>query len=125
MSMLTASRAASTLAAVTLAASPLLVPTQAQAASLVCRASVSDSSPSQYSNVYVRVGTGRPDATVLTVAHYATTNTVKRGRSNRTGKATVTYYISGATPGRRVVVDVTVTKGRKTRTCSTSFTPHR
>ena len=117
---------ATAVAATALAASPLLVPAQAQAAGgLKCRASVSDSSPAQYSNVYVKVKTGRPRAKVRTVAHYATTNTVKRRKSNGDGKATIKYYISGATPGHRVRVTVTVKKSGRTKTCSTAFTPHR
>jgi hypothetical protein len=34
-------------------------------------------------------------------------------------------YISGATPGYKVTVSVSVVKGNRTARCSTSFTPHR
>ena len=117
---------ATAVATAALAASPLLMPAQAQAAGgLKCRASVSDATPSQYSNVYVKVNTGRAKASVRTVAHYSTTNTAKNRRSNSNGRASITYYISGARPGYRVKVDVTVKKSGHTKTCSTSFTPHR
>lgn len=115
-------------AAVVLASSPLLVPATADAdaaaARLKCRASVSDKTPKQYTDVFVRVRTA-PRAKVRTVAHYKTTKTIKRDRANRNGKARTKYYISGATPGYKVKVKVTVTKKRRTNTCWTSFTPHR
>lgn len=94
------------------------------AASFVCRARVSDGTPKQYSNVYVSVRTA-PRAMVRTVAHYKTTKSHRRDRANRRGRARVAYYISGVTPGYQVKVGVTVTKRGRTRTCSTSFTPHR
>ena len=40
------------------------------------------------------------------------------------GKAGIKYYISGATPGYRVVVNVTVTGPAGRGYCSTSFVPH-
>lgn len=107
-----------------LAASPLLVPTTASAAALTCKASVSNSTPKQYSNVYVRVKTA-PAAKVRTVAHYKTTKTTKHGKANSAGKANIKYYISGATPGYKVKVVVTVTKKGKSRTCTTAFTPKK
>lgn len=112
--------------AVVLASSPLLVaPSPAEAASkLTCRASVSDSTPKQYSNVYVRVRT-KAHAKVRTVAHYKTTNTAHSKKANAKGRASIKYYISSSTPGYKVRVDVTVKKNGKTRTCSTSFTAHK
>lgn len=107
-----------------LAASPMLAPTSADAAVLVCRASMSDATPSQYSNVTVRVKTA-PYAAVRTVAHYKTTDTVKRRKANGKGRANVGYYISGSTPGFKVVVDVRVSKNGKVRNCRTSFTAHK
>ena len=63
-------------------------------------------------------------AKVTTTAQYKTTNTTHHGRTNRHGRAGIPYYISGATPGFRVVVDVTVKWPRRTGHCETSFTPH-
>jgi hypothetical protein len=113
-------------AAVLLAAStPLVLPARGDAAGAVlCHASMSDSTPSQYTNLYVRVRTGAR-AYVHTVAHYKTTNSPKNGRASSTGHASVKYYISGATPGYRVHVSVTVTKNGHHGYCSTSFVPHR
>lgn len=96
----------------------------AEAAALTCTASMSDATPKQYSNVYVRVRTSAY-ARVRTVAHYKTTNTVKRATASSAGRASLRYYISRATPGYRVRVDVTVTKNGRSRSCSTSFVPHR
>lgn len=112
-----------------LAAAALFIPllataTPADAAALTCRASMSDSTPKQYSNVYVRVRTNAY-AKVRTVAHYKTTNNVKRGTANSAGRASIKYYISGASAGYRVRVNVTVTKNGRSRTCYTSFVPHR
>ena len=70
--------------------------------------------------MYVRTAAG---AGITTVAHYKTTDTRKSATASSQGKATVAYYISGATKGYRVVVNVTVTGGRATARCSTSFTP--
>ena len=85
---------------------------------------MSDSTPKQYSNVYVLVKT-KARAYVHTVAHYKTSTTTKNGRANSTGHASLKYYISGATPGYRVHVSVTVTKNGHHGYCSTSFVPHR
>ena len=117
-------RLAGLAAAGLMAGSPLLVPASATAAVPMCRATMSDSTPAQYSNVYVRVRTASY-AAVKTVAHYKTTNTVRKGKANGQGRASIKYYISGATPGYRVKVDVTVTKNGRSNHCTTSFTPHR
>ncbi len=95
------------------------------AGKLTCRAHVSDRTPKQYTTVRVYVKTGKARAKVRAVAHYKTTSTAHSRRSNGAGKATVPFYISGATPHRKVHVTVTVRKNGHQRTCSTSFTPHR
>jgi hypothetical protein len=84
---------------------------------------MSNSHPADYTTTDVRVRTG-DRARVVTVAHYRTTNHKKVTHANGSGHATVAYYISGATPGYRVVVSVTVTRGHRSGSCSTSFTPH-
>jgi hypothetical protein len=96
----------------------------ASAAALPCHASMSNSHPADYTTVRVRVRTAS-FARVTTVAHYRTTNTPHHRRANSHGRANVPYYISGATPGFRVKVSVTVRKGTRKGSCSTSFTPHR
>ena len=94
------------------------------AAALPCHASMSNSHPADYTTVTVRVRTAS-FARVTTVAHYRTTNTPHHRRANSHGRANVPYYISGATPGFRVKVSVTVRKGTRKGSCHTSFTPHR
>jgi len=94
------------------------------ASALRCKASMSNSRPKDYTSIYVNVGTVR-SAGVTTVAHYRTTSTTHTGTANARGNASIRYYISGATPGYKVTVDVTVTSGRSHGTCSTSFIPHR
>ena len=85
---------------------------------------MSNAHPADYTTTDVRVHTAA-HARVTTVAHYRTTKTTHHRTAGSKGNATVPYYISGATPGYRVNVSVSVVKGSKTGTCSTSFTPHR
>jgi hypothetical protein len=95
----------------------------APATPLPCTASMSNSHPKDFTTTKVRVHTGT-FAAVKTVAHYRTTKTTHRGTAGRKGNLSLPYYISGATPGYRVKVSVTVKKGSRTGSCSTSFTPH-
>ena len=95
----------------------------APATPLACSATMSNSHPKDYTTTKVRVHTGN-FASVKTVAHYRTTNTTHHGTAGRKGNVSIPYYISGATPGYKVKVSVTVRKGSRTGSCSTSFTPH-
>jgi hypothetical protein len=94
------------------------------AAALRCHASMNNSRPQDYTTIYVNVGTVRY-AGITTVAHYKTINRMHTGKADAGGNASIRYYISGATPGYRVNVSVTVTSGSSRGTCSTWFTPHR
>lgn len=89
---------------------------------LSCGASMSNSGPADYTDDYVYVTT-MPYAGVTTVASYKTTSTQHTGQADGSGKATIDYYISGATVGYTVSVSVTVTAHGRTATCSTSFNP--
>jgi hypothetical protein len=113
-----------TVAALTLVGIAPASASPARARRLPCHASMSNSHPADYTTTDVRVRTG-DRARVVTVAHYRTTDHKKVGHANGSGHATIPYYISGATPGYKVVVSVTVTRGRRSGSCSTSFTPHR
>lgn len=64
-------------------------------------------------------------ASVTTIAHYKTVNRKHTGKAGAKGNASIRYYISGATPGYKVVVSVRVVKGSRSGSCSTWFTPHR
>ena len=90
---------------------------------LPCHASVSNAHPADYTTIDVRVRTA-DHAKVVTIAHYKTTNHRKTGHASGTGRASIAYYISGATPGFKVKVSVTVSKRGRSGSCSTSFTPH-
>jgi hypothetical protein len=90
--------------------------------SLSCGASVSNASPADYTTVDIFVRTA-PGASVTTIAHYKTTDHPKSTAANSGGRAAIAYYISGATPGYTVDVDVTVSAGSRSSHCSTSFTP--
>lgn len=70
---------------------------------LPCHASMSNANPEDYSTTDV-------DVTTVARAHV---------------KAVIAFHISDATPGRKVPVDVTVTSGKKSGSCSTSFKPKR
>ena len=93
-------------------------------APLPCHASMSNYHPKDYTSTYVHVHT-TAYAAVTTVAHYKTVNRKHTGKAGAKGNATIRYYISGATPGYRVVVSVRVVKGSRSGSCSTWFTPHR
>ena len=90
---------------------------------LPCHATMSASHPADFTTTTVRVKTVA-EARVTTVAHYRTVNRTHHGRANRHGRAAIPYRISGATPGFRVVVDVTVRWPHRSGNCKTSFTPH-
>jgi hypothetical protein len=90
--------------------------------SLSCGASVSNAAPADYATVDIYVRTA-PGASVTTIAHYKTTDHPKSATANSAGHATIAYYISRATPGYTVDVDVTVSAGSRSSRCATSFTP--
>lgn len=96
----------------------------APAARLKCHASMTNSRPHDYTSTGVKVSTVS-FARIKTVAHYRTVTHPKYRTANVHGRRTVWYYISGATPGYRVVVDIYVSRHRRTGSCSTSFTPRR
>jgi hypothetical protein len=93
------------------------------ARALPCSASMSNSHPADYTTTKVRVHTAA-FGKVTTVAHYRTTNTKHKGTAGRKGNLSISYYISGATPGYKVTVSVTVVKGSQHGSCSTWFRPH-
>jgi hypothetical protein len=113
-------------AAVVLAASPAWASPAAAPATtaLPCQASMSNNHPRDYTTIDVRVHTASY-AGVTTVAHYKTVDRKHTGKAGAKGNASIGYYISGATPGYRVVVSVRVVKGNRSGSCSTWFTPHR
>jgi hypothetical protein len=96
----------------------------ARPAPLRCNASMSNNKPRDNSTTVVRVRTNSR-AHVVTVAHYKTTNHRKQGQAGSKGRLGVPYDISRATPGFRVKVSVTVSRGDRSGSCSTSFTPQR
>jgi hypothetical protein len=93
-------------------------------AALPCQASMSNNHPRDDTTTDVRVHTAG-HASVTTVAHYKTTNHKKTGTAGIGGNASIAYYISGATPGYKVVVSVRVVHGDRSGNCSTWFIPHR
>jgi hypothetical protein len=105
-------------AAVALAVSPV----EAAAKPIPCTATMSNASPPRFTTTDVRVSSWG-DVAVTTVAHYKTKNTTRSATTNNTGRATVPYYISGASAGYRVVVTVSVRKDGRSGSCRTSFTP--
>ena len=110
-------------AAITLTvAGPASAGPAATAALKPCTASVTGRHPADYTTTDVKVHTAA-GAEVFTVAHYKTVNRAYFRIAGSGGGATVAYYVSGATPGYRVVVDVTVVSGHQANSCSTWFTP--
>jgi hypothetical protein len=105
-------------------AGPALAGPATMAALKACTASVTNSHPADYTTTDVKVRTAA-SAEVFTVAHYKTVNRAYYRIAGPGGRATIAYYVSGATPGYKVVVDVTVVRGHQANACSTSFTPKR
>ncbi len=107
--------------------STLIVPQVAGAAPtskrIPCHASMSNAHPADFTTTVVNVKSVA-NVKITTVAHYRTVNRKHHGRANKQGKAGIPYYISGATPGFRVIVDVTVKWPHSTGNCKTSFVPH-
>ncbi|MGO2862503.1 hypothetical protein ACH82I_06240 [Brevibacterium sp. GP-SGM9] len=97
----------------------------AEAATKKCSAKMSNSKPRQYSNTWVNVSKVGSKAKITTTAHYKTTKTQKKATASKKGKASLKYYISGATPGKKVSVTVVAKKGKTTWKCSTSFKPKK
>jgi hypothetical protein len=107
------------------APAPAPAPTSTRPATgLSCRASVSNNSPADYTTVSIYVHTVA-GASVTTIAHYKTTDHQKIVVATSAGQATIAYYVSDATPGYTVAVDVTSSAGGRSAHCSTSFTPVR
>lgn len=113
--------AAGSLAGTALTAAPAVA--AAHVTALPCSASMSNSHPRDYTTIKVNVHTAA-FAGVTTVAHYRTTNTTHHGTAGRRGNVSISYYISGATPGYKVKVSVSVKSGARRGSCATSFTPH-
>jgi hypothetical protein len=92
------------------------------AAALTCRAAMSNGRPYQFTttNVIVRTAGG---ALVQATAHYLTTAVPEAAMASKQGVARIPYYISWSTPWYRVNVNVEVSQGSRTASCSTSFTP--
>jgi len=90
---------------------------------LICSASVSNPFPADNSTVDVVVRTGVSGASVTATAHYKTTSTTHSTSAGGNGEATIPFRISRATPGHTVEVDVEVSAGGVSQSCSTSFTP--
>jgi hypothetical protein len=92
------------------------------AVKLTCSASVSDSRPGHGSTVDVSVKTAA-GAGVAAVAHFKSGPVRGRARANSAGRAKLAFKVGNAAYGVKVGVAVTVSKGKRTATCSTSFTP--
>jgi hypothetical protein len=91
---------------------------------LACGAAMTNRHPRDFTSTGVKVRTVA-FAHIRTVAHYRTVNHPKHGTASSRGRRTIWYYISGATPGYRVVVDVYVSRRGRTGRCQTWFTPRR
>lgn len=91
---------------------------------LSCQAHVSVTRPIDFTTTVVHVRT-QALVRVFTVAFYKTVDRAYFVRASSSGQAQVTYHISGATPGRKVEVVVTVVRRHHASSCSTSFTPRR
>ena len=60
-----------------------------------------------------------------TKAKYKTTTNTKTATASTKGTASIKYPIARATPGRKVVVEISAKQGKTTWKCTTSFTPKK
>lgn len=97
-------------------------PRPVAAPALSCTASVTNTAPRKGSTTTVVVRT-QPGAEATATAYYKTTSTSHDSVAGSTGTARIPFNIGGATSGYRVDVEVVVTKGAGTGTCSTFFVP--
>lgn len=111
----TAPRTATT---VPVAVAPTTRPTVA--AATPCTATVSNASPTRNATVTVRITSDYPSSSASATAYYRTTDTTNESTTDSSGAASIAFRISTATPGYRVIIDVTVAG---TSRCQTSFTP--
>ena len=112
---------APTTRATTTTAAPLPPPTHAPVPAATCTASMANASPVQGASVTVNVQSSLPNASIVLVAHYKTTDSTYSGATGPNGSGSVSFQTGRPTIGYEVVVNVTV--GANAR-CSTSFTPH-
>jgi hypothetical protein len=91
-------------------------------AALTCRAAMSNGRPYQFTTTRLIVTTAG-GALVQGTAHYLTTSIPEAAMASKKGVAQIPYYISWSTPWYRVNVNVQVSQGSRTASCSTSFTP--
>ena len=100
--------------------------TPAQAAVVKpCKATMSVTQPRQYTTTYVNVSNVGARSKVTTKAKYKTTTNTKSATASTKGTASVKYPIAGATPGHKVVVEVSAKQGNTTWKCTTSFMPKK
>jgi hypothetical protein len=91
-------------------------------AALTCRAAISNGRPYQFTTTNLIVTTAG-GALVQATAHYLTTSVPEAAVASKQGVARIPYYISWSTPWYRVNVNVQVSQGSRSASCSTSFTP--
>jgi hypothetical protein len=114
--------------AATALAGGLLLPVSAIAArvpaavKLHCSAAVSSKRPKHEQTVDVKVTTVA-DAHVAANAHFRTGRVRKTTRADSAGHAEVAFKVRNAKYGFRVAVSIKVSKGSRTGTCFTGFTP--
>jgi hypothetical protein len=91
-------------------------------APLPCRAEMSNPDPREFSTTDVVVTTA-PRAMAEATARYLISMVHEAAFTSTHGAARIPYYISLSTPGYRVSVNVIVTAGDRSGSCTTSFIP--
>jgi hypothetical protein len=106
----------------------VVVPTAAAGAQLPgavrlqCSATVSNARPEHRSTVDVRVKTAA-QARVTATAHFKASRVGETARADSAGRAKLAFKVGNAPYGVKVVVAITVSKGKRTGACTTSFRP--
>lgn len=110
------------LIAIALSASPYLRSTDSGAASLTCKARVTNPHAANYTEAQIVVQT-KPGARVTGTEHIGSAHPTQQGVANSHGVAYIYFKVSFVIRREVRTVTVVAKKGAVTETCRTSFDP--
>ena len=108
--------------ATTPAASPSTAPV-VQKLALMCHAQATPSRPHDRTTVEIRVRTAAHAQVTATNPMAALSTNGISGQASANGRRTLRLRVGDATPGARIIIDVTVSRRGKKGTCQASFRP--
>jgi hypothetical protein len=108
--------------ALALSASPYCFSNNAGAATLTCKARVTNPHPANYTEAQILVQT-KPGARVTGTEHVGSAHPTQQGVANSRGVAYIYFKVSFVTKREVRIVTVVAKKGAITESCRTSFDP--